>query len=258
MRALLLAAGLGTRLRPLTNYWPKCLMPIGGRPLLQYWLELMIVSGVEEVLVNKHYHNDIVTKFLDQKRYLGWVKSVYEINLLGTAGTLRENAKFFLGAPTILIHADNWCQCNFDDFIKYHQFYRPKDCLITMMTFNTESPQNCGIVKINDKGVVIGFYEKVSNPPGNCANAAVYILEPEIIEWIQNEKFISDFSTEVLPHFMGRIATWNNTGIHRDIGTLKSLLAAQSDPILQNDLPMFEDWQMEFEKTIIYNSLTSM
>ena len=97
VRALLLAAGLGTRLRPLTDHWPKCLMPIGERPLLEYWLETLWQSGVREVLVNLHYLSTVVEEFLDRPRFQGWVHSVRETELLGTAGTLRANADFFQG-----------------------------------------------------------------------------------------------------------------------------------------------------------------
>ena len=94
MKALLLAAGLGTRLRPLTNDWPKCLMPIKGRPLLEYWLSILKQNNINNVVVNRHHHAGIIEDFLQQKQFEGWVRSVYEKELLGTAGTLRNNAEF--------------------------------------------------------------------------------------------------------------------------------------------------------------------
>ena len=95
VRALLLTAGLGTRLRSLTDSWPKCLMPIGNRPLLEYWLETMFTVGIREVLINLHHHSKIVQEFLFRPRFEGWVQATYEKNLLGTAGTLRANRDFF-------------------------------------------------------------------------------------------------------------------------------------------------------------------
>ena len=87
VRALLLAAGLGTRLSPLTDEWPKCLMPIGKRPLLEYWLETLHLANVNKVIVNLHHHSEIVQEFLNRPRFNGWVSSVYEETLPGTAGT---------------------------------------------------------------------------------------------------------------------------------------------------------------------------
>ena len=96
VRALLLAAGLGNRLHPLTKKWPKCLMPIGERPLLEHWLETLYSINVREVLVNLHHHSEIVKEFLNRPRFKGWVRPVYEETLLGTAGTLRANKDFFI------------------------------------------------------------------------------------------------------------------------------------------------------------------
>ncbi len=156
---------------------------------------------------------------------------VYEDVLLGTAGTLRVNAQFFCNSKILLTHAENWCQCDFREFICYHLHSRPAYCSLTMMNFDSNEPTSCGIVETNNQGVVTAFYEKKHNPPGNRANAAVYILEPEVLEWLEHNPSVIDFSTEVLPHYVGRIATWHNKGIHREIGTFPSLRAAQSDPL---------------------------
>ena len=100
--------------------------------------------------------------------------------------------------------------------------------------FETLDPQSCGIVEIDSKGVVLAFHEKVPNPPGNLANGAVYILEPSVLEWmIGLGKKQVDFSTEVIPHFLGKLFTYRNTLYHRDIGTMKSWIEASRDfPIM--------------------------
>ena len=246
VRALLLAAGLGSRLHPLTDKWPKCLMPIGERPLLEYWLETLHSANIKEVIVNIHHHSRIVKGFLNRPRFEGWVNSVYEETLLGTAGTLRANKDFFQECATLLVHADNWCQCDFTDFLNFHHKHRPEHCSITMMTFESPTPETCGIVETNTDGVVLAFHEKLNNPPGNQANGAVYLLEPEVLNWIDEHTEIHDFSTEVIPHFMGNIATWNNNGIHRDIGALSMLRLAQSDKHPSSLWPDTDHWQRTF------------
>jgi len=246
IRALLLAAGLGTRLHPITDKWPKCLMPIGERPLLEYWLDTLYSIDVHEILVNLHHHSRIVREFLYRPRFKGLVHPVYEETLLGTAGTLRANKDFFQGYTTLLVHADNWCQCDFADFLNYHQNHRPEHCPITMITFESPSPETCGIVETDAEGVVFAFHEKSNNPPGNHANGAVYLLEPVVLNWIEEHPDISDFSTEVLPNFIGRIATWNNSGIHRDIGALPMLKLAQSDPKPTSCWEPKDAWQIKF------------
>ena len=245
-KALLLAAGLGTRLKPLTDIWPKCLMPIQDRPLLEYWLGIMQKLGITDVLVNTHYFSEHMNEFLNQPQFSSWVSSVYEDKLLGTAATIRENVNFFQDSALILVHADNWTCCNFSDFLHYHHNKRPKNTVMTMMTFQCSNPSSCGIVELDDDGVVIEFHEKVDNPPSNLANAAVYLLEPEVVKWIVENQEVVDFSTEILPQFVGKIATWENQKIHKDIGTIEMLREAQTDecekPIWSSD----NLWQQGF------------
>ena len=135
MRALLLAAGLGKRLQPLTNNWPKCLMPINKRPLLEYWLEILRQQNISDIVVNTHHHSNIVKGFLNQYQYSDRVSIVYEGELLGTAGTIRNNYSYFKDDALLIIHADNWCCCDFSDFIAYHKnkFDRGYDKLIDIL-----------------------------------------------------------------------------------------------------------------------------
>lgn len=108
-----------------------------------------------------------------------------------------------------------------------------------MMVFETPDPKSCGIVDLDQRGLVTSFHEKVVSPPGNLANAAVYILEPSVVNFMANlGKEEIDFSTEVIPHFMGRIQTHLNTAYHRDIGTVASWMEANEDfqPMLASPL----------------------
>jgi mannose-1-phosphate guanylyltransferase len=229
MRALLLAAGLGTRLRPLTDTIPKCLVPVDGTPLLDIWLELLLKGGTERVLINAHYLSDKVKQHVVASRWKAQIDLVYEKDLLGTGGTILANESFFQGKAFMVAHADNLTWFDAEAFIARHT-QRPASVQITMMTFRTEMPQSCGIVELDGAGVVVGFHEKVANPPGNLANGAVYIFEPDVIAFIKSlKKPVVDVSTEVLPHFLGRIVTYENDVYLRDIGTPESLAKANSE-----------------------------
>lgn len=163
MRAILLAAGLGTRLRPLTYSVPKCLVPINGKPLLSIWLERLIEAGIGPLLINTHYLADRVNDFIRECPQHSWVSLVHECDLLGTAGTLIANLGFFKGEDGLLIHADNYCLADFRAFVRAHKA-RPTECLMTMMTFRTDSPSSCGIVQLDERGVVVEFHEKIASP----------------------------------------------------------------------------------------------
>ena len=229
MRALLLAAGLGTRLRPLTNEVPKCLVPIVGRPLLDYWLELLSDAGVRDVLINLHHLPGPVVRHLANSTFPLNVETVYEEELLGTGGTLLKNERFFAGGPVMVIHADNLSLFDIGAFIRTFE-ERRKGIDMTMMTFRTDAPQSCGIVEIDAEGTVAGFHEKIASPPGNLANGAVYIVAPPVFEEMRRlDKSVVDFSTEVSPRLLGRINVFENDVYHRDIGTTESLRLAQTE-----------------------------
>ena len=227
MRALLLAAGLGTRLKPITDHVPKCLVNIQGKPLLAYWLEMLLPNGIERVLINKHYLTNAVDTFVMQSNWVNQIDMVYEPMLLGTGGTMLRNLNYFSDGPFMVAHADNLTRFDVKRFIDAHE-NRTSGTYITMMTFKTDAPQSCGIVELDYRGVVQQFHEKVDNPPGNLANAAVYIFEPTVINFLAEVgQDVVDISTDVLPTYLGRIQTFLNDDYHRDIGTPESLARAE-------------------------------
>jgi mannose-1-phosphate guanylyltransferase len=219
LKAILLAAGFGTRLRPLTNKIPKCLVPIKGKPLLEIWLENLSKAGVNSILINTHYLAEQVATFIDKSKYKDNCILKFENQLLGTFGTLLNNIEFIEDNDCLFIHADNYCIEDLNNFIYAHEL-RPKYCLMTMMTFRTDTPSSCGIVEINKQNVVIDFHEKISSPPGNLANGAIYILSSKLIKILKKDyKYATDFSTEILPNLLGRIYVYETKNIFMDIGT---------------------------------------
>jgi mannose-1-phosphate guanylyltransferase len=225
MKALLLAAGLGTRLRPITKTIPKCLVPINEKPLLEYWLENLSAVGVSEFLINTSYLSEQVEMFVKQSKYKEQITLVHENKLLNTGGTLLKNRDFFDDEAFFFVHADNLSFCDFSAFIKSH---KQRKLPITMMLFQTDTPQSCGIVELDKNRVVQKFHEKVPYPPSNLANGAVYICEPSILAFLEKlHKDEIDFSLDVLPKYMGNINTYLNEIYHRDIGTVESYNLAQ-------------------------------
>jgi mannose-1-phosphate guanylyltransferase len=257
LSVLLLSAGYGTRLWPYTKEWPKCLMPVRGKALLQYWLEVAGALGSIDVVVNLHHQAEIVSKFLKRPVFEPWVKSIFEERLLGTAGTLRVNKQAFRGETILLAHADNYCECDFTKFLQFHWFSRPKDCPMTMMTFETSDPTTCGIVQLDRRGVVTALFEKSKSPPGTLANGAVYLIEREVLDWLCQRPEVVDFSTQVLPHFVGRIATWFNQNTHIDIGSVKTLYQAQliSSTKGVTRLEELDEWSREFASHPIHKQI---
>tara|TARA_Y100000741_G_C18164011_1_gene522396 strand:- start:200 stop:886 length:687 start_codon:yes stop_codon:yes gene_type:complete len=218
VKVILLSAGLGQRLRPITNDTPKCLVPINDIPLLKIWLDRLTQEGLGPFLVNTHYLQDKVEDFINTSPHRKKISLVNEPVLLGTAGTLLKNINFFGEQDGMLIHADNYCLANFKEFLDAHK-NRPKDCLMTMMVFRTNTPSTCGIVELDENKVVINFHEKVESPPSNLANGAIYILSNELLNSLKLKDPVSDFSLEVLPELIGRIYTYETSEVFIDIGS---------------------------------------
>ncbi len=215
-------------MRPLTDSVPKCLVPIKGQPLLGIWLDRLTQAGIGPFLINTHYLADQVEAFIQVSPYRDQVTLVNELELHGTAGTLIENLGFFQSEDGLLIHADNYCLANFTAFQHAHR-NRPPECVMTMMTFRTTEPSSCGIVELDERGVVVGFHEKVEDPPGNLANGAVYLLSANLLTIIDHHfHSITDFSTEVLGRFVGQIYSYETSEVFLDIGTPESYVQANT------------------------------
>ncbi len=234
LRVFLLAAGFGSRLRPLTNTIPKCAVPINGKPLVHYWYDQLSVLEIDAFLVNSHYLPKKMEAVISDLPVSMFKKTniSYESELLGTAGSLLKNIDFLEKSDTVLIaHADNLCLCDFEAFLNAHN-NRPSNSLMTMMLFRTPTPESCGVVALNDIGCVLEFHEKVKNPPSNLANGAVYLMDRTFFKWLSEQTELPptpDISLDIIPKLMGKIFTWENQGYHRDIGTPESYQQACLD-----------------------------
>ena len=224
IKSLLLSAGLGTRLRPLTFKIPKCLVEINNKPIMGYWFDNLENINVDTVLVNTHFLREKVDKFIKNESNRKFkIITTYEENLLGTAGTLISNKEIFVNSTCILIHADNFTTFNLKYLLDAH-YKRPENCLITMLTFKTKTPETCGIVEVDSLGVVQSFSEKSSNPPGNLANGAVYVFEDDLLNLlIKNHPNAFDFSIDIIPNLIGKIFTYQTNEPFIDIGTKSTL-----------------------------------
>lgn len=229
MKAVLLAAGLGTRLRPITQTVPKCLVPIRGRPLLDYWLEHLLGQGiVDEVRINTHYLADRVRAHVAQSPWRDRIELVHEETLLGTGGTVLASREWLGRSPFLVAHADNLTDAHIGDLVAAHHA-ADADILMTLLAFRTDRPQDCGILELEPNGRVRGFHEKVADPPGNLANGAVYVVSPEVLDHLGSlGRSVIDLSTEVIPFLVPRIQARVHTGFFKDIGSPKALAEAEA------------------------------
>jgi mannose-1-phosphate guanylyltransferase len=226
VKAFLLAAGLGTRLRPITDSTPKCLLPVGGRPLLDIWLDALARAGVNEVLLNAHHLADQVQAYLTARVGAPAMQLVVEQELLGSAGTLRANRDFVRGEDMFLvINADNLTDFDLRVLIDAH---RAGDAVATLSLFRAPDPTQVGVVEVN-AGIVVGFEEKPAHPRGDLANAGMYAFAPAVIDQITGPD-PRDIGFHLLPKLIGRArAVALNGSYFIDIGTPEALRRARDD-----------------------------
>lgn len=226
-KALLLAGGLGTRLKPLTDTVPKCLVEIGGRPLLDFWFDALAAAGVRDVLINTHHLPGPVREFLARKGAQGFrAAEAYEPTLLGSAGTIAAAPGFADGADdVIIIYADNLSDVDLGALVEMHRHHGQP---MTMLLFRTPRPSASGIAALDARGTVIEFVEKPAQPKSDLANAGVYVVTAEAWREIAAMRAF-DIGFEVLPRFVGRMQGHLHPGYHRDIGTFEALEAARAD-----------------------------
>lgn len=225
MKAFLLAAGNGTRLRPLTEEIPKCLVPIQGVPLLEIWLEVCRRSGINQVLINLHAHADAVRKVLQRGSKGVQVRLVEEPILLGSAGTLLANRDWVANEPSFwVLYADVLTNADLDEMLTFHAGHSG---IVTLGAYKVNDPARCGVVTFDAHQVVRGFEEKPAHPQSNWAFSGLLIARPAMLDAIP-EQAPADLGFDVLPRLVGRMSVYPISNYLLDIGTIETYRLAQT------------------------------
>jgi NDP-sugar pyrophosphorylase family protein len=233
MKALILAGGLGTRLRPLTYTRPKHLLPIANRPHIEHVLDLLAAHDVAEVVLLTSYLAEAFAGTVDSARARGMhVEVTHEEEPLGTAGALK-NAQSLVGGETFLaFNGDVLTDVDLGEVLRFH---RDRASVTTILLTPVEDPSAFGVVPTEDDGRVTGFIEKP--PPGeaptNLINAGVYVFEPSVLEripegvvWSAERALFPELVADGAPVYaMGTDSYW------MDIGTPEKYLQANLDAL---------------------------
>ena len=226
MKAFLLAGGVGSRLRPITDAIPKCMVAIDGRPLLDIWFDAFAAAGVDEVLVNLHHLPDVVRSHIGARTGLPAVRTFFEPQLLGSAGTLVANRRWLDGEEMFLAcYADNLTDFDLRSLIGEHREYDP---IATLAVFHSDNPSAGGVVEVDASGTVAGFVEKPSEPVSDLVNAGMYAFHPRVLEEIEGP-LPRDIGYHLLPRLAGRARAIPVEGYFRDIGTVDACRRAQQE-----------------------------
>jgi len=232
MRALVLAAGYGKRLEPLTKAVPKPMVPVANKPIMQYNLELLKKYGIKDIIANIHYFPEQVENYFGDGSHFGInLQYSFEEQLLGTAGGVRRMSEILrIGETFVVISSDVLTDINISKMLAFH---KKKRALATIALVQVEDTSQYGVVVTDDQQRITAFQEKPSRGEArsDLVNTGIYIFEPKILDLIPKGPSY-DFGNQVFPQlvkdnapFFGyrMIEYWN------DVGGLEKLKSANSD-----------------------------
>ncbi len=231
MKAVVMAGGEGSRLRPLTIRRPKPMVPIAGKPVMEHILNLLKRHGITEVVVTVQYLASNIEDYFGNGSQFGMhITYSREDVPLGTAGSVK-NAEDQLTEPFIVISGDALTDYNLTDIIKYHE---EKRSLATLMLAHVHNPLEYGVIITNEDGHITQFLEKPSwgEVFSDTINTGIYVLDPKIFSYFEKNKQF-DFSQELFPMMLkngdpiyGYVA---NSGYWCDVGNLAEYMRANAD-----------------------------
>ena len=201
MKALILAAGKGTRLQKLTNACPKPMVPIGGQPLLAHLVGWLRDHDIRQIAMNLHYYPEVITTYFGDGHHLDVaITYSYEAQLLGTAGAAKR-LQPFLDEPFLVVYGDLYTNLDLTRLLKVHtQQATAGGGLATLALYQVPNPTDCGLVELTDAGRITRFVEKP--PPDqvftNLANAGVMLCEPRLLDFIPDAT-VYDFGRDLFP-----------------------------------------------------------
>jgi len=243
MRAVVLAGGEGTRLRPLTSNAPKPMLPIANRPMIEHVVDLLRRHGVEEIVITVSYMANVIDRQLGDGRELG-VSIVYvqEPAPLGTAGSVR-NAKDWLDDRFLVLSGDVVTDIDLTELVRLHD---ERSALATMALARVPNPREFGMVTLRGDGTVERFLEKPGRGQvfSDTVSTGIYVFDPAMLSQIPTGRLV-DFSLDVFPGLLagGRLHGAVVDGFWEDVGTLESYLRVHTavlDRAVSLEIPGFE------------------
>jgi mannose-1-phosphate guanylyltransferase/phosphomannomutase len=238
MKAILLSAGRGERLRPFTDNTPKVMLSIRGKPLLQYWIELLKKYGIKDIAINLYYLGEQIENYFGNGERFGVnIKYSKEETLMGTATPIKRIEDTFPGfcseEPFLVIYADNLTNMDLGKIFLFHEKHKP---IATVTLHKHDEPWTRGIVNTTEEGRVIGFVEKpdkediISGKISGESASCVYLFEPEVLKFLRNEK--EDLGTDLFPRLLQnncKVYAFNPEAYVQDIGTLERYEKVRKD-----------------------------
>lgn len=217
MKAIIMAGGAGTRLRPLTNNIPKPMVPMVDRPVLYYTINLLKQYGIVDIAITLGYKPEkIIEYFGDGKDFGVRIKYYIEEFPMGTAGGVKSASDFVDGAFLVL-SGDSFTNLALDAFVEYHN---TTGGLFTLAAKEVDDPKGFGVIKTDAYGKVVKFIEKPKDAQENLINTGIYMMEKKVLDYIPDGFY--DFGKQLIPNLLGEVYAYRTDCYWSDIGTLSS------------------------------------
>jgi NDP-sugar pyrophosphorylase family protein len=229
---MILAAGLGTRLRPLTEEISKPMVPIVNRPVMEHIVDLLARHGFSELYVNLHYHPDVITRhFSAGERWGLAIAYSFEEELLGTAGGVKKLEKELAGDTFLVISGDALTDLDLTSLLAFHKAHSR---IATLVITPVNDPSKYGVVITEDDGRIIGFQEKPSREEAESfvANSGIYVFEPEVLEMIPAGFY--DFGSQLFPRLLEEgieFYGYRHDDYWNDVGSIEEYKAGNFDAL---------------------------
>jgi len=227
MRAMVLAAGLGTRLRPLTYEITKPMVPVLDRPVMEHILDLLDRHGFEEVVANLHYFPETIREYFGER-----LSYHHEPELLGTAGGVRACAEFFGSEPFLVISGDALTDIDLTALAERH---RSTGAIATLAVKKVPDTREYGVVLHDDAGRITGFQEKPAPEEAlsDLGNCGIYVFDPRIFDYFPERPFV-DWAKDVFPALLASEALFQVHEVREywnDVGSLAELTQGTFDAL---------------------------
>jgi NDP-sugar pyrophosphorylase family protein len=203
MRAIVLAAGVGSRLRPYTDERPKPMLEVCGRPIIAYNLAMLAAAGFDEVVVNLHHLPAVVRDYVGDGSAWGLrVRYSEERELLGTAGALVPVADWLRSGTFAIVFGDNLNELDLADLVRVH---RARGALATVALWERADVTQSGVAEVDGAGRITRFIEKprAGQTDSHWINAGAIVAEPALLDLVPRDR-PSDLGREILPALAGR------------------------------------------------------
>ncbi len=230
MKAMIMAAGVGSRLMPMTVDIPKPMIPMANRPLMECIIDLLREHGFSEIIANLHYHADIISNYFKNGHEFGvGLEYSREEELMGTAGGVKKCA-WFLDDTFVVVSGDALTDINLSNLVCEH---KKRGALATIALKEMEEVEHFGVVNTDGDGRIVGFQEKPrpEQAISKMVNTGIYVFEPEIFSYIPSQTFY-DFGKELFPRLVQIKAPFYGVETDRywcDVGNLGSYRQAHAD-----------------------------